>query len=210
MAINDFDSLKAAVSAWMLRTNSDSVVTQAQIGNYVGLCESELNRELRIRELEDTEAVTTVPAQAWVELPAGFKKIGSLEFDDKPFDMDFLTRRQLKEQYGGQSGRPRAFTVYGNRIYFGPTPDAAYTMTLDFYTAITALSESQQTNDILTNFPDIYLYGALKHAYFQVKDTENADAVGQNYNAIIDRVKQADVESRMPTKLVMKARNTIG
>lgn len=209
MALTNYTELSAAIYAWMLRQNTDIVVTSGQIENYVGLCESELNRELRVRELEDTSAIVTVAAQEYVALPADFKKVGTLEFDSSPFDIQYMTRRKLKELYGGQSGRPRAFTIYGTRIYFAPTPDAVYNLTLDYFKAIDPLTSGDTTNEIMTAYPDLYLYGALKHAFLNVKDLENASAVGQNYNAIIENIKKADLESRMPNKLVMKPRNPI-
>jgi len=210
MAIGTYTELTTAIYAWMLRSNTDIVVTSGQIENYVALLEAELNRELRIRELEETAAVVTAADTDYAALPSDFKKLNTLEFDSVPFDIEYVTRRKLKELYGGQTGRPKAYTIYANRIYFGPTPDAVYNMTIDYYKAIDPLTSGDPTNEILTPYPDIYLYGALKHGYMQLKDTENANAVGQNYNAIIERVKQADVESRLPNKLIMKARNPIG
>jgi hypothetical protein len=49
-------------------------------------------------------------------------------------------------------------------FYFWPIPDNAYTVSIVYQGRIAALSDSNTTNDILTFFPDVYLYGALANA----------------------------------------------
>lgn len=202
MSIGTYAELQSAVSAWMLRSSSDAVVTAAQVKNYIFLCEAELNRELRVRELEESSTLVTVAAQDYVNLPSDFKKVKDIYHESAPFDLNFInTKGELKRKWSTQSGRPLDYTIQGTKIYLGKIPDAVYNIPLDYYKAIPALTDSNTTNVILTAFPDIYLYGALRHGYMQTKDANNKQIVEQNYGQAVDRVRLSDMESRMPANL---------
>ena len=40
-------------------------------------------------------------------------------------------------------------------------PDSATTLQINYYKKLTALSDTNTTNDILTNYPELYLYASL-------------------------------------------------
>ena len=46
----------------------------------------------------------------------------------------------------------------------GPTPDAVYTTSMLYYKTVDALSDSNTTTTMLTQNPDVYLYGSLLEA----------------------------------------------
>ena len=70
------------------------------------------------------------------------------------------------------SGLPRFFTIT-DQIEFDRVPDALYTVEFQYIALPTPLSTSNQTNTVLTNNPNIYLFGALKEAFAWAGDTEN-------------------------------------
>lgn len=210
MAIGTYAELAASISAWMLRATSDLVVTAAQIENYIQLTESELNRELRVRELEESVELPTVALQEYVTLPTDFKKVKDFYHSDAPFDLNMLaTKGELKRKWSTAQGRPQDYAIFGTKIYLGKLPDAVYTLNLDYYKAITPLTALANTNAILTAYPDLYLYGALHHAYMQIKDKENGDMVTALYAGAVSRIMAADVESRMPAGLRMQTRGRL-
>ena len=56
------------------------------------------------------------------------------------------------------------FTIIADNVRLGPNPDAVYTTSMLYYKTFTALSDAATTNDMLTNNPDVYLYGTLLEA----------------------------------------------
>ena len=56
------------------------------------------------------------------------------------------------------------YTVLGKEFRLGPKPDTAYTLEILYHERIQKLSDSNTTNDVLTNYPELYLYGALIEA----------------------------------------------
>lgn len=208
--IGTYAQLQTAIYAWLLRASTDLVVTAAQVQNYIYLCEAELNRELRVRELEETDDLDTVAGTDYVALPADFKKIKDIYHESAPYDLSPLgTKGELKRKWGTDSGRPLDYTIHGANIYLGKVPDAVYTLILDYYKAIPALTDAATTNAILTAYPDLYLYGSLHQAYLQIKDKENGDKVDAVYAGIVERIKLADMESRMPANLRPKVRGRL-
>jgi hypothetical protein len=210
MSIATYAQLQDAIRKWMLKASTDLVVTDDQIENYISLCETEMNRELKVRELEETAILSTVGDQDYVALPANFKRIIDIYHDSAPFDISAVgSKGELKRKWGTASGRPSDYVLHGSNVFFGRIPDSVYSITLDYYKIIPALSDSATTNDILTVYPDIYLYGALRHAYINVKDKASREIVEANYVAMIDRIKIADQESRMAVNLRAKTRNRL-
>ena len=57
---------------------------------------------------------------------------------------------------------------------FNVAPDAAYAYSLKYWSNPGALSVSNTTNTVITNYPNIYLAGCLHHACEYVHDYENA------------------------------------
>jgi hypothetical protein len=208
--VDSYAELQDSIYSWLLRAATDLVVTTDQVKRYIYLCETELNRELDVRILQESYDLTTVADQAWLDLPADFERIDALYFNSVPVDIESKTKRQLSDDYGTQTGRPRAYAIYGSKLWFGPVPDGAYDLTLDYYTKISKLSDTNTVNVIFDDYPDLYLYGSLKQAQMQIGDATKGQMWGQNYNAIIDRIKLANLKAKLPHKVRMRPRNSIG
>ncbi len=79
------------------------------------------------------------------------------------------------------AGKPKYYAITAGEIEVYPTPDATYTSELYYYKRISALSDSNTTNDILTYFPDAYLYGSLVHSAPYLKDDARVAVWGSLY-----------------------------
>ena len=210
MTISTYSNLQDAIFAWLLRASTDLVVTTERVKEYIALCEVELNRELRVRELEQSVAVATVADQAYAALPSDFKKISDFYYDSSPYEINFIpTKGALKRKHGTAIGRPKDYTIWGSRIYFGAVPDAIYALTLDYYEAITPLSDSATTNEIFPAYSDLYLYGALVQACFHTKNKAFKDEVNEKYVGIVERIKDANLNSKMAANVRMVVPNRL-
>jgi hypothetical protein len=58
---------------------------------------------------------------------------------------------------------PKYYTIVGEELHFETTPDTTYQVEMYYY-AFDPLAEDNQTNWVLTDHPDIYLYGTLIEA----------------------------------------------
>ena len=76
-----------------------------------------------------------------------------------------------------------------------PTPDGAYSSILMYYAKVPTLSDSNETNWLLTHHPDIYLYGALLHSAPYLKEDERAQTWAALYTSAVERVNNASSKS---------------
>lgn len=141
------------------------------IGNqWIGLCEADINRRLRLSPREETVDITLDAGKDCIVPPAGFRQIRDLYLDGTPrrrvLVRDISQVRAMQAVVA--SGKPRYVAVKGNTtsnrvLVFGPAADVAYTGLLTYWKEVELTSDTD-TNEILTEHPDIYLYGSLMHA----------------------------------------------
>lgn len=109
--------------------------------------------------LIDSASLTTVASQDWLALPDGF--LGEIE-DEQPYYTTsdgrvYLSRSTRSGQqiaYGTETGGPRTYCVQ-EKVFFGPIPDAAYSISWRYYKAQAAIADSSTENTWLTNFGDL-------------------------------------------------------
>ena len=160
MALTTYALLKTTIANYLNRTDLTSY-----LGDFITLTESRLNRELRVREMVNTDtSTTTVAGTQSYSLPSGFLEASAVIYQSDPYrTLRFMANGDFYRQYNvtQTSGLPTFFTIVGEKILLGVAPDSAETLQIDFYKTLTPLSESNTTNTILTNYPELYLYGAL-------------------------------------------------
>lgn len=154
-----FAELKTSVAAWLNRSDLTS-----QIPEFIAFAERRFNRIIVVPEREAV-ATATMSGER-LALPSDFWSLRSLFIDADPrIALQQVSPSTLRSQYAVQiTGKPQVFAIMDEQFYFGPSPDDDYTVEIDYYTTIPALSDSQTTNWLLTKHPDIYLYGTLLQA----------------------------------------------
>jgi hypothetical protein len=196
--ISDYASLQTAVANWLNRSD-----LTAYIPDFITLCETDFNRKLRIRSME-SRVQAVINAGGPSTLPSsyvGAKRI-ILTSDPNP-PIDYVTPEQWSKMYPITTlqGRPKKFTLIGNEIHFAPIPDSAYTVEMILYAPFTALSSG--VNWMITNAPDVYLYGTLLQSAPFIKDKDSLEVWGQFYQNGIDWLNKRDADDRHPTNSLM-------
>ncbi|MAJ12996.1 MAG: hypothetical protein CMD09_03200 [Flavobacteriales bacterium] len=67
-----------------------------------------------------------------------------------------------KTASGDTAGRPTLFSVVNSEFQVYPTPNQTYTSELLYYSKIPILSDSNTSNWLLEDHPDLYLYASLQ------------------------------------------------
>ena len=193
MALDNYSNLQTAIANFLAR---DDLTTE--IVDFIALTEADFNRRLRIRAMENSSSFT-IDSETET-LPTGFLQARSFVIPTNPKTaLQFMTPfHQAETQGSSETGKPRAYSIEGTNFRFSPTPDATYTATLVFYKAFDALSVSVATNHILTNHPDVYLYGALYFASTFIRGMDG-QTVGQfkaQYESALQQVEMADEKDK--------------
>ena len=193
MALDNYSNLQTAIANFLAR---DDLTTE--IVDFIALTEADFNRRLRVRAMENSSSFTIDTETE--TLPTGFLQARSFVIPTNPKTaLQFMTPfHQAETQGSSETGKPRAYSIEGTNFRFSPTPDASYTATLVFYKAFDALSASVATNHILTNHPDVYLYGALYFASTFIRGMDG-QTVGQfkaQYESGLQQVEMADEKDK--------------
>jgi hypothetical protein len=161
MAINTYATLKTAAANWLDRSDLDD-----RIPEFIVLAEATFNRALRLRAMETTVSDTTPSGSKEDALPTGYLQMREIHLTTSPVvSLAYITPEIMyRIRAGSTSGKPNSYTIVGDNILFGPTPDDGYTYSMTYYKSFTALSNAATTNWIILNAPDLYLYGTLLQA----------------------------------------------
>jgi len=162
MAIGTFAQLKTATANWLDRSDLTS-----RIPEFITLAEARFNRVLRIRDMEVVStSISTSAGTREYSLPTRFVQMKEFHLTTDPLTpLSYITPEMMtRMQAGSSKSKPQVFTIIADNVRLGPNPDAVYTTSMLYYQAFAALSDAATTNDMLTNNPDVYLYGTLLEA----------------------------------------------
>ena len=162
MAISTFAELKTAAANWLDRSDLTD-----RIPEFIALAEARFNRVLRIRDMETVStAISTTGGTREYSLPTGFVQMKEFHLTTDPLTpLAYITPEMMSRMWAGSTtGTPLVFTIIADNVRLGPSPDAVYTTSMLYYKTFTALSDSNATSEMLTNNPDVYLYGTLLEA----------------------------------------------
>ena len=162
MAIGTFAELKTATANWLDRSDLTS-----RIPEFITLAEARFNRVLRIRDMEAVStSISTTAGTREYSLPTRFVQMKEFHLTTDPLTpLSYITPEMMtRMQAGSSKSKPQVFTIIADNVRLGPNPDAVYTTSMLYYQAFAALSDAATTNDMLTNNPDVYLYGTLLEA----------------------------------------------
>lgn len=161
----NYGELKDRVKAYLHRTNLD-----ADIPGFIELARSRINRDLRVREMMVLTDLT--PTENPFTLPADFLEARELYYTQGTQRVSLrLTSRWQLAQYAGGSNNPRFYSIDGLQ---GETAPGGVGTDFKFlyYAALPAFVDDVDTNEVLTRYPSIYLYGALLEAHSYEQDSE--------------------------------------
>ena len=193
MPLDNFDNLVKEVIDYSHRDDLGN-----KIAMFIQLSENAMYsngiQPLKVRSMETVSTAAT--AGQYVELPPDFESARSvrLVLGDSSGELRFQAPEQLFKN--PTTGKPLFYTIVGNEVQFGRVPDSAYTLEIQYFRKADPLTEANQTNEILTNHPQIYLFGALAMLFSFAQDTEQEASYAQKFMGAIKGANQADKKGR--------------
>lgn len=192
MAITDYASLQAAVATFLVR--SDQTAT---IPILIQLCESKMNRMIRERQAEMDVNLTSVPSSRFIPLPIAYSEALTAWITVSPGfgrqELRFVDPAALDAQT--IVGQPYFWTIDGPNLGFERPCDKAYAITLRCIEKY-ALSSTVTTNTLLSDYPDVYLFGTLAEAGGLLRDQDLISLYEQKFDAAIASINAKDARSR--------------
>lgn len=159
MAITTYAELQTAVATWLNRTD-----LTAQIPDFIALAEADIARWLRVWWNE--KRAEAVPTGAYIELPTNYLGMRNVQWNYSTYRVpleqvspEALDRLEMHTQ----EDIPAFYAVHDGQIELRPSPSAANEVKIEisYYARPAVLSDSNTSNEILVNAPDLLLYAAL-------------------------------------------------
>ncbi|MBT9571105.1 MAG: hypothetical protein IV106_08355 [Pseudomonas umsongensis] len=189
MSITTYAELQASVANWLNRSD-----LTANIPDFITLAESQLSRDLKARGMETKVTLSTVAGTKTVALPTDLLEMRRLQVAgtyNQP--LSYRSPDELSIDFAdNSSGQPVVFTVIGANAELAPIPDAVYSLELTYMQRIPALTVSNTTNWLLTNWPDAYLWASLLAATPFIMNDARLAVWTQLYTQAVEGINGVD------------------
>lgn len=190
MALNTFANLKQAIERWSKRTDLSDV-----IDDIVSLAENRIDNRLRV-SVNNKRATATAPtSDRFLALPDYFIEMRRFTLIKDTYYNELIFNTPESMILFNQSGVPKYYTIT-SEIEFDRVPADGYTLEMSYWKKLTPLSDSNTTNDVLTNFPHIYLQACKVEAHYWARDEDTGLAEEQRLNFLIDEANAEDLRGR--------------
>lgn len=206
MSITTYTELKATIADFLLRDDLTAVIP-----TFISLAEAQMQRDIRSNKMM-TRTTLTLTSQ-YVNLPSDWVETIRLNIADGTGHRLELTSlddmlQERESNNGAGSGKPSLYAHIGTSIEVYPEPAETYTLDLLYQQKIPALSGSNATNWLLTDAPDVYLYGALLQSAPYLSDDARMQVWGSLYASATAAINSRADEARYSgTGLRMRIRS---
>lgn len=202
MGVSTYSELKTEIGTHLDRDDLTS-----SVDTFIDLAEARHKRDIRIREMI-TRGTITVDGR-YEDLPTGFLEGITFRLLTSPVTvLDFVSLDEMAVYRSETTGKPSKYTI-GAQIEFDKAPDSAYSGEMMYYASVTALSDGNTTNAILTRAPDVYLYGALLATAPFLMNDERIMTWGQLYKDAVAALSQSARQERHMGRLVPKLHGSV-
>jgi hypothetical protein len=193
MALANYSDLVSAISTWTHRGDLASVAP-----DFITLAEQRIyhgkkhplyaSNPLRLRIMEEQDSGNA--ANGVIAIPSGYLETIRLTVTTGGRSKSLTYRApSANAPWESEAGTASFFTRVNEGLKIGPVT-AAYVH--DYYKRFDALTAQAATNALLTNHPDLYLYGALHQAWLYVGNKAKADWAYEEFMSAVNGLSVSD------------------
>jgi hypothetical protein len=198
--ITNYTTLVAEIdgaAGWSHRTDLTSRLPQ-----FVALAEAAMQVECKMVEFEGTATITITAGVGTV--PTDFLGMRSIYWNgDLKRPLTYISPDKF-DALRNDSGTPSYYTISGTTIRLAPSATGSAITT--YHARFSPISASNETNAIITNFPDAYLFGTLVQIALWAEDDAKAQKYTQLFGGAIDRIKKNNSERKWAGPLTVRPR----
>lgn len=184
VAAADYAGLRQQVARWLNRTDLD-----AEIPNFVRMAEQEHRRDVRAQAMEQVVAGNLLGSS--INYPIDFLQARMLTVGGCQYQFASLSAFRTLQHVNILR---KVFTSVGETLEVLGGNGGAYV--LDYWAAIPQLEEDTDSNWLLQNAYDLYLWKACEKGSVWLRDAEGAVAFKGLYDDALARLNQAEYEKR--------------
>lgn len=199
VAINTYAGLLGGVLSWLGRDSPGETIITNRFDDLLAMCERRIyygyatedmgnplrSDPLRIVEMETAaESASVEEGDTELAQPSDFLELISVYSSTLNKPMQIVAQRVI-DGYGSQSvGGTKLIAVSGTNFRLLDAAPTDLTLVMRYYQKLTTPAGAV-VNDILTNYPDVYLWGCLIEACIRTQDRAGALDYVSLYNASV-------------------------
>ena len=196
MAISTYAELKTSVADFLNRDDLTSVVP-----TFISLAEAQIQRDVRHYKMEARASGQISGGDQFMQTPADWVETVRLHLTasgTSPVTLKSMAAIAdfRAKQENSSTKAPQFYSFVDGQFELYPTPSEDTDFELVYIQKIPALSDSQTTNWLLTDAPDVYLYGALLHSAPYLQEDARVAVWAQLYSAAVTRLNQASDDAK--------------
>ena len=195
MALDTYANLQTAILN-RIDMGGDSEMVAA-VPDFITVAEAEIVRWAKVVWLEKRDTLTATTA--FVDLPAdfnGFRAV-QLEYQNQRFSVMQVSPDMLDLiEPSNVTDIPQYYAVHAEQVEFRPAPASGTDFDVTYYFKPTVLSDSNTSNEILVNAPDLLFYRSLAEAYDHIQNEGMAAKYMQMYARARDDILKDSARRR--------------
>lgn len=175
MALSNYTELQAAVRTELANVSTGGI-TDDSIQDAIARAEAKINRRTRSRHQQTLATDTMTSASRFVDAPTGMMEWITVrtkkasEADTEYLDARYVGSERIADYYDEIADPDCFWFTMRQQFEFAQAVTVDHTIQFDYIKRWDIATDS--TNWLLTNFPDIYLYGACMEATIHMRDQE--------------------------------------
>ncbi|MGB4498534.1 MAG: hypothetical protein WBI40_07535 [Methylococcaceae bacterium] len=185
MAITNYSTLQTAIANWLHRNDLTAVIP-----DFITLAESRINRVFSARGTELEAVLTATAGSELVNLPADFGSPIVLWLESFVPRQELILKLSSELNYSPIRAYPTFYAIKSNTIQFDRIADDAYPLRLRYVQTIDLATTD--TNYVLENYPDIYLFSALVEAAVFIRDMEQMQIWQQKLDLALSEAQSSE------------------
>lgn len=207
MAITSYTTLISAVKTYLNRSD----ISDDQVKEFISLAEASFNRVLRTRN-QLTRSTSDVSTQ-FVTQPTDLLELYNIQLNSDPIvrlEQVSLSAMDTLKSASSTTGKPLYFAITGTDLELYPSPDTSYEIEVIYYATIDPLTTDAETNFLITNHPDLYLFGSLVQAEPWLMNDERIGIWGALLGKGVEELRISDERSQTESgTIVMRPKRSL-
>lgn len=180
--------------------------TVTQLPTIIRAAEGRIDRLCTIAPRETSTSVTTTSGTQTINVPTDARHIKNVRLvATNGHVLEQVSMDYLHTNYTDLSGEPIVYAASNGVLHLGPVPDGAYTISITYMDRLSNITEANQSNWLLTENPDLYLYAVLYQTCVWLEDLDAAEKYRAELFSIIEEVNLQGNRYRRSTPMRLRS-----
>ena len=188
-----YSDLQTTIANWLHRSDLSSVIP-----SFITQGEAALNRNLLLTDMLERTPATAPTSDRYIDLPDGMLEMLEIKNTSvEPVEkLKYVPPDQIVNHYPSDltsTQRPEWYTIK-DKIELNCISDDTYSLEILYYKKLDIATDN--TNWLLTNYPDAYIYASLVPAAVYIGSPDKAVVYQAKMNEIISEINRKEIRKR--------------